>query len=97
MTFQRKRKSALDQVGVEQDPLSDQPEKNPKREESKRTTSENKHQKQNLSSVRILQRNTCYVIGISPNIAKEEVLRKFEYFGQYGKIINVTINKEKAY
>jgi CCR4-NOT transcription complex subunit 4 len=37
------------------------------------------------------------VIGISPNIAKEEVLRRFEYFGQYGKILNVTINKEKAF
>ena len=30
-------------------------------------------------------------------MAKEETLKKFEYFGQYGKIQNVTINKENAF
>ena len=52
---------------------------------------------QKLSQVRILQRNTLYVIGLSPNVAKEETLRRFEYFGQYGRILSVTINKEKAF
>ena len=47
--------------------------------------------------MRILQRNTLYVIGLSPNVAKEEILKKFEYFGQYGKVQNVTINKENAF
>ena len=47
--------------------------------------------------MRILQRNTLYVIGLSPNVAKEDTLRRFEYFGQYGRIHTVTINKEKAF
>ena len=47
--------------------------------------------------MRILQRNTLYVIGLSPNVAKEETLRRYEYFSQYGRILTVTINKEKAF
>ena len=30
-------------------------------------------------------------------MAKEETLRRYEYFSQYGRIQTVTINKEKAY
>jgi CCR4-NOT transcription complex subunit 4 len=37
------------------------------------------------------------VIGVSPSIAKEEIITRYEYFGQYGKIIKVTINKENAF
>ena len=85
MTFQRKRKSAAntDFIDLENSVVANTPrgEKRPRKEESKRTTSENQRAQQNLSSVRILQRNTCYVIGISPNIAKEETLRRFDYFG----------------
>jgi len=37
------------------------------------------------------------VIGVSPKIATEETLRRFEYFGQYGNIVSITINNENAY
>jgi len=40
-----------------------------------------------LAKQKILQRTTLYVIGISPTIAREEILKRFEYFGQYGKIL----------
>ena len=63
----------------------------------KRTSSENQRKIQKLANARILQRNSLYLIGLSPNVAKEETLRRYEYFGQYGKILNITINKEKAF
>jgi CCR4-NOT transcription complex subunit 4 len=44
-----------------------------------------------------MQKNIVYVINLSPQIAREEVLVRFEYFGQYGKIVSVTINNEHAY
>jgi CCR4-NOT transcription complex subunit 4 len=50
-----------------------------------------------LGQVRILQKNTLYIIGVSPSIAKEDTLKKYEYFGQYGRILSVTINKESAF
>jgi len=50
-----------------------------------------------LLKVRILQRNLVYVIGLAPRIAKNETLGSFEYFGQYGKITKIIVNKNNAY
>ena len=50
-----------------------------------------------LSESRIITKNLVYVIGLSQNIAVKEILIKFEYFGQYGKIVKIVINKKKAY
>ena len=64
---------------------------------SKRTSSDNQRSMSHLIQARILQKNILYVIGVAPSIAKEEVLKKYEYFGQYGKILQITINKENIY
>jgi len=50
-----------------------------------------------LSKLRIIQRNLIYIIGLAPQIAKPEILEKFEYFGQYGKINKIVVNKGNAY
>jgi len=34
-----------------------------------------------LSSLRVIQKNLVYVIGLSPELAYEDVLRKPEYMG----------------
>jgi len=39
-----------------------------------------------LSKIRIIQKSTVYVIGLSPTLADESLMRRYEYFGQYGKI-----------
>lgn len=33
------------------------------------------------------------MIGIAPSIAREETLRRFEYFGQYGRILSLKLGK----
>ncbi|KIM28829.1 hypothetical protein M408DRAFT_329269 [Serendipita vermifera MAFF 305830] len=46
--------------------------------------------------VRIVQRNVVYVVGLGPRYAKEEtisVLRSSDYFGRYGKISRVQLQK----
>lgn len=50
-----------------------------------------------LSKIRIIQKSTVYVIGLSPQLADENLMRKYEYFGQYGKIISIIVNKENAF
>jgi len=50
-------------------------------------------ERKRLSNVRVVQRTLLYVIGIAPKIAKEDVLRKQEYFGQYGEIVKVVVNR----
>ena len=36
------------------------------------------------------------VLGLSPRIAKEEILRRHEYFGQYGKIMRIQVQGPPA-
>ena len=45
-----------------------------------------------LQNVRVMQRNLIYVIGLSQAIAKEDVLKKKEYFGRFGRIVKVAVN-----
>lgn len=45
-----------------------------------------------LPPMRVIQRTLVYVMGLSPRIAKEDILRRHEYFGQYGKILRIQVN-----
>ena len=47
----------------------------------------------NLTKIRILQKNIVYIIGLPLNLASEEKLQKYEYLGQYGKIRKIIVNK----
>ena len=52
----------------------------------------------NLIQSRIIQKNLVYLIGLSSDLVKiEQKLKSYEYFGQYGKIIKLVINKNKTY
>ena len=46
-----------------------------------------------LATMRVIRRNLVYAVGMPPNIATEENLRKPEYHGQYGKISKIVINR----
>lgn len=46
-----------------------------------------------LATMRVIRRNLVYAVGMPPNIATEENLRKPEYFGEYGKISKIVINR----
>ncbi len=46
-----------------------------------------------LANLRVIRRNLIYAVGLPPNIANEETLRKPEYFSQYGKLTKVVVNR----
>ncbi|KAJ1673222.1 transcriptional repressor general negative regulator of transcription subunit 4, partial [Spiromyces aspiralis] len=48
-----------------------------------------------LANVRVVQKNLVYVIGLPAHIATEEVLRSHDYFGQFGKINKIVINRRQ--
>ena len=51
-----------------------------------------------LIQSRIIQKNLVYLIGLSSDLIKmDQKLKTYEYFGQYGKIIKLVINKNKIY
>eukprot|EP00727_Mastigamoeba_balamuthi_P002015 m51a1_g11810 putative ccr4-not transcription complex (1703) ;mRNA; f:357512-363584 len=60
--------------------------------------------RKHLADVRVVQRNLIYVTNISLGFLREEggdnavaLLRKSEYFGQYGRIVKLVVNKSTLY
>jgi len=49
--------------------------------------------RKHLHNYRVVQRNLLYVIGLPAAATTEEILRKAEFFGQYGKISKVVVHK----
>ncbi|XP_050314509.1 uncharacterized protein DDB_G0283357 isoform X2 [Anthonomus grandis grandis] len=53
--------------------------------------------RKHLASVRVVQRNLVFVVGLPPRLADQEVLKRHEYFGKFGKIHKVVINQSTSY
>ncbi|XP_071714138.1 uncharacterized protein [Rutidosis leptorrhynchoides] len=68
-------------------------EKKHKSQKGKSKTSEGRKQ---LSSVRVIQRNLVYVMGLPLSLADEDLLQRKEYFGRYGKVLKVSISRTAA-
>ncbi|CAH1418311.1 unnamed protein product [Lactuca virosa] len=68
-------------------------EKKQKSQKGKTKTSEGRKQ---LGSVRVIQRNLVYIVGLPLNLADEDILQQKEYFGQYGKVLKVSISRTAA-
>ncbi|ONM20296.1 RNA binding (RRM/RBD/RNP motifs) family protein [Zea mays] len=49
--------------------------------------------KKHLASVRVIQRNLVYIIGLPAHLCNESVLECREYFGQYGKVLKVSVSR----
>ncbi|XP_022943594.1 uncharacterized protein LOC111448316 isoform X1 [Cucurbita moschata] len=65
-------------------------EKKVKSQKAKAKSSEGRKQ---LSSVRVIQRNLVYIVGLPLNLADEDLLQRREYFGQYGKVLKVSMSR----
>jgi len=52
--------------------------------------------KKHLQNLRILQRNLVYIVGLPLNYAKEDLLRRKEFLGKFGRIVKVAINKKNS-
>lgn len=46
-----------------------------------------------LANMRVIRRDLVYAVGLPPAIATEEILKKPEYFGQYGRVSKIVINR----
>ncbi|KAF7823475.1 CCR4-NOT transcription complex subunit 4 [Senna tora] len=68
-------------------------ERKMKNQKAKSKLSEGRKQ---LSSVRVIQRNLVYIVGLPLNLADEDLLHRREYFGQYGKVLKVSMSRTAA-
>jgi len=50
-----------------------------------------------LTKLRVIQKQCVYVIGLSPELADEKTLYKQEYFGQYGRVEKIVVNRHNVY
>ncbi|KAI8647555.1 hypothetical protein BD408DRAFT_427560 [Parasitella parasitica] len=64
-----------------------------KREKEKQQKDMESANRRHLSSMRVVQKNLVYIIGLHPRLASEEIVRSNDYFGQFGKISKIVINK----
>lgn len=69
-------------------------EKRQRDQQRKAKLSENR---KHLASVRVVQRNLVFVVGLPLRLADPEILKKHEYFGKFGKIHKVVINQSSSY
>ncbi|XP_059491042.1 CCR4-NOT transcription complex subunit 4 isoform X2 [Neocloeon triangulifer] len=69
-------------------------EKRQKDQQRKQKVTESR---QHLASVRVVQRNLVFVVGLPPRLADGDILKKHEYFGKFGKILKVVINPCNSY
>ncbi|KAJ2009892.1 transcriptional repressor general negative regulator of transcription subunit 4 [Coemansia thaxteri] len=70
-------------------------EKKAKEREKREIESNNRR---HLANVRVVQKNLVYVIGLPTNLAADDVqtLRGQEYFGQFGRINKIVINRRQT-
>ncbi|KAK6942857.1 hypothetical protein RJ641_028234, partial [Dillenia turbinata] len=47
--------------------------------------------KKNLVNARVIQRNLAHIMGLPLDLADEDLLQRKEYFGQYGRVLKVSI------
>ncbi|KAG2194133.1 hypothetical protein INT47_004203 [Mucor saturninus] len=67
-----------------------------KREKERQQKDMESANRRHLSSMRVVQKNLVYIIGLHPRLATEEIVRSHDFFGQFGKISKIVINKRPA-
>ncbi|XP_039007242.1 uncharacterized protein LOC120134937 [Hibiscus syriacus] len=63
---------------------------------SQKAKSKSSEARKHLSSVRVIQKNLVYIVGLPLNLADEELLQCRDYFGQYGKVLKVSMSRTAA-
>lgn len=61
-----------------------------------RSQSEPPRDRNQLANMRVIRRNLVYTVGLPPAIVTEDILKKAEYFGQYGKIAKIVVNRSNS-
>lgn len=73
--------------------------KKEKKEQEKQRREAEVARRHHLANVRVIQKNLVYVLGLNPGVPHEDlpqVLRSERYFGRFGKINKVVINRRGA-
>ncbi|KAK6244770.1 hypothetical protein QUC31_011179 [Theobroma cacao] len=64
-----------------------------RKQKSQKTKPKVSEGRMHLSNIRVIKRNLVYIIGLPLDLADEDLLQRREYFGQYGKVLKLSISK----
>ena len=67
--------------------------KNAKKKRERDKKEQEQSAKKQLSNVRVVQKNLVYVLGLPVKLATEDTLKSLDFFGQYGRISKVVVNR----
>ncbi|KAG2335178.1 hypothetical protein Bca52824_006358 [Brassica carinata] len=71
-------------------------ETNMERKKTQKSKSKPSEGRKQLTSVRVIQRNLVYIVGLPLSLADEDLLYHKEYFGQYGKVLKVSMSRTSS-
>ncbi|GFY49689.1 CCR4-NOT transcription complex subunit 4 [Trichonephila inaurata madagascariensis] len=71
--------------------------KNEKKQKDQQKKQKLSECRKHLANVRVVQKNLVFVVGLPARLADPEVLKKFDYFGKFGKIHKVVVNQSTSY
>ncbi|KAJ2779061.1 transcriptional repressor general negative regulator of transcription subunit 4 [Coemansia interrupta] len=70
--------------------------KNEKKAKEREKREIESNSRRHLANVRVVQKNLVYVIGLPSNLSSEDILRSHDYFGQFGRISKIVINRRQT-
>ncbi|XP_035221310.1 CCR4-NOT transcription complex subunit 4-like isoform X2 [Stegodyphus dumicola] len=71
--------------------------KSEKRQKDQQKKLKMSESRKHLANVRVVQKNLVFVVGLPARLADAEVLKKYDYFGKFGKIHKVVVNQSTSY
>eukprot|EP00210_Caulerpa_lentillifera_P005214 g4981.t1 len=97
--YDEKKVTLKSQQLIEETPedLSNKNRPKKKKSDKRRGTKIDGQERKNLQELRILQRNLVYAVGLSLDICVEKVLSQNEFFGQFGAIKKISVNRSSPY
>ncbi|KAJ2360632.1 transcriptional repressor general negative regulator of transcription subunit 4, partial [Coemansia sp. RSA 2610] len=69
--------------------------KNEKKAKERERREIESNSRRHLANVRVVQKNLVYVIGLPSSLATEDTLRSHDYFGQFGRINKIVVNRRQ--
>ncbi|KAI9207632.1 RING/Ubox like zinc-binding domain-containing protein [Polychytrium aggregatum] len=67
--------------------------RNAKKQKERERREQENNAKRQLANVRVVQKNLVYVLGLPLRLATDEILKSNDFFGQFGKIMRVVVNR----
>eukprot|EP00890_Picochlorum_soloecismus_P000031 jgi/Picsp_1/1028/NSC_04512-R1_ccr4-not transcription complex subunit len=82
---------------IDNDQLEEEKKKLKEKERQKGLHGGQKASRAHLANIRVVQPNLVYTVGLAMDICHEDILKEYEFFGQFGKMVKISVNRSNQY